>query len=71
MTTVSKLIQNRFGATASIQTRPTKNNRWKAELIFDVEEFGLEGLIRTSEFLTEEEAVKALNKKLLHIAGEK
>lgn len=68
---VTKMIQNRFGLTSSVQTRVTKNRRWKAELVFDVEEHGLEGLIRTGEFLTEEEAVSALNKKLLHIMGEK
>lgn len=73
MYTTSKMIQNRFGKTATIQTRPSgkSKNRWKAELIFDVEEFGLEGLIRTGEFLTEQESIDALNKKILHVMGDR
>lgn len=70
MLTVSKMIQNRFGKSATIQIRPVKG-QYKAELVFDVEEFGAEGLIRTENFLSEQEAVNALNRRLLHIMGEK
>lgn len=70
MTTVSKMIQNRFGKTASIQTRLVKG-QYKAELIFDIEEFGAEGLVRTGLFLSEQEAVNSLNKRLLHIMGDR
>lgn len=70
MTTVSKMIQNRFGKSASIQIRPFKG-QYKAELVFDVGEFGVEGLVRTGLFLSEQEAVNALNRDLLHIMGEK
>lgn len=72
MFTVSKMIQNRFGKSATIQTRPTLDGkRWKAELIFDVEEFGVEGLVRTDAYANEELAVEALNTKLKHIMGER
>lgn len=64
----TKMIKNRFGDTASITTR-LKNGMYKAELLFDLDPLGVEGLVRTGPYLSEQEAVNALNKKLSHIMG--
>jgi len=72
MAEMPKLIRNRFGESATWDARQKPNKFFVAELVFDLSDGkGIEGLIRSAEFPSEEAALNSLEKHLRDILGEK